>query len=191
MKYIVFDIETQNTFADVNSNEPKDLDISVVSIYNSVDQTYKSFTIDELDNLWPIIERTEVLIGFNSDHFDIPLLNKYYQGNLEHFKSIDLMKSFRDSFGKRVKLDEIAKATLGIAKSGHGLEAIAWWKNGEIEKIKKYCEDDVKITKELFEYARDNKHLKVKNWSGKIVEVPIDTSSWESKDFIVPQSLPF
>jgi len=196
-KYIVFDIETQNAFSDVNSNDPVDLDLSVIVIYDSQTDKYYSFSIDELDGLWPIIEKAETLIGFNNDHFDTPILNKYYHGDLFHFKSIDLLKSIKDSFGRRVKLDDVAKMTLNVQKSGHGLEAIMWWKNGEVEKIKKYCEDDVRITKELFDYALEHKSLKVKDFTGGVVEVPIDTSTWLAglnngvSPSVIPQSLPF
>ena len=36
MRYVVFDLETQNTFADVESNDPKDLSISVGCAYDSL-----------------------------------------------------------------------------------------------------------------------------------------------------------
>ncbi len=67
---------------------------------------------------------------------------------------------------------------MGEKKSGHGLDAIAWWRAGEIEKIKKYCIDDVRITKELYDYARTNNKLLFKE--GKdLHEIKLDTSKWE------------
>ena len=103
-------------------------------------------------NLWPIIEKADMLIGFNSEHFDTPLLNKYYPGDLTKIKSLDILKEIKNSLGRRIKLDTVAEATLGKKKIGHGLEAITWGKNGEIDKIIKYCLEDVKITKEVWEF---------------------------------------
>ena len=87
-------------------------------------------------------------------------MNKYYPGDLTQIKSIDILVSVRESLGRRIKLDSIAKATLGTKKSGSGLDAVKWWQEGKIEKVRKYCLDDVKITKDIYEYALKNEHLK-------------------------------
>lgn len=179
MRKIVFDIETQNTFQDTGSPDPASLSISVVGIYDSESDSYIAFEEHELARLWPILEASDLLIGFNSEHFDMPLLNKYYHGDLTRVKHVDILKEIKDSFGRRMKLDQIAEGTLGIRKSGHGLEAIHWWKQGEIDKIKAYCLDDVKITKEVYDYARANNKLIFKE-GGQLIEVKLDTSNWET-----------
>ena len=84
---VVFDIETKNIFADVGENNPALLDISVVCIYDYGRDKYESFLEEDFGKLWPIIEKADVLIGYNSNHFDIPLLNKYYPGDLSKIKS--------------------------------------------------------------------------------------------------------
>ena len=178
MRKVVFDIETQNTFIDVGSNNPADLDISVVTAYDYGTDTYTTVDIKDLSPLWPIIEKADILIGFNSDHFDIPLLNKYSPQDLNHTKSLDILREIKNSYGRRMKLDQIAEGTLGVKKSGHGLQAIAWWNKGDIDKIKQYCEDDVRITKDIYDFAIKNKHLKFKE-GGEIMQVNLDTSDWE------------
>jgi DEAD/DEAH box helicase domain-containing protein len=183
MNYIVFDIETQNIFQEVGSSRAEDLDISVISVYDSKTDTIKSFTIEEFSEMWPLFENTDAMIGYNSDHFDIPLLNKYYHGDLNEIKSIDLMVDIKNSYGRRPKLDNVAAATLGKGKISNGLQAVEWWKTGEIDKIKKYCEEDVMITKELFEYMRENKTVKLKDkFTNEVVEVLIDTSDWKADE---------
>ena len=190
MRKIIFDIETKNLFQDVGSREPAALDISVVCAYDSETDSYSSYLEDELKSLWPILEKADMLIGFNSDHFDIPLLNKYYPGDLTKIKSLDLLSEIKKTLGRRIGLNAVAEATLGRKKIGHGLEAITWWKNGEIEKIKKYCIEDVRITKEIYEYAL--KHGKLHYMDGKDKkDIKIDTSSWgkaggESMTFTLP-----
>lgn len=182
MDYIVFDIETQNTFRDVGKREPALLDISLVGIYDSRDDAYESFLEDELDDLWPRLEQADALVGYNSDHFDIPLLDTYYHGNLTHIKSIDIMKTIEEALGRRIGLDAVAEATLNESKSGHGLQATTWWKQGKIEKIRTYCLDDVKVTKKLFDYIQENEHIKFKDHrSGDIRTVELDISSWDKK----------
>jgi DEAD/DEAH box helicase domain-containing protein len=177
MRYVVFDVETQNMFDDIGSHDPAMLDISVVSAYDSETDAYTTVSIHELERLWPVFEHADALVGYNSNHFDIPLLNKYYPGSLLSIQSIDLLEAIKNSFGRRVRLDSVAEATLGANKSANGLQAIEWWKRGEIEKIKKYCQMDVELTKRLFEYALQNKKLLLKDGLRKR-EIPIDTSTW-------------
>ncbi|MBI2108712.1 MAG: ribonuclease H-like domain-containing protein [Parcubacteria group bacterium] len=191
MRKIVFDLETKNLFEDVGGNDPTLLDLSLAGVYDSETGLYTSYLQEELPRLWPILERADVLIGYNSDHFDIPLLNKYYPGNLTKIPSIDLLAEIKKVLGFRVRLDSVAEATLGVKKSGHGLQAVTWWKEGEVEKIRKYCLDDVKITKELYEYALKNGRLKYKDFSD-IKEIKLNTSLWEEKTpSAMTYSLPF
>ncbi len=180
MQKIIFDCETSNIFTDVGSSDARDLDLSVVCIYDSETDKYSSFFQEELKDLWPILEKADIIIGYNSDHFDIPLLNKYYSGDLSKIKSLDLLKEIKNSLGRRIKLDTIAEATLGTNKSGNGLEAVIWWKQGEKEKVKKYCLDDVRITKEVYEYALKNGILKYKDM-GVVKDIKLDTSKWQDK----------
>lgn len=180
MKKVVFDIETRNLFQDVGTNDPRDLDISVVCTYEYETGEYKSFLQEDFGKLWPILENADMLITFNGDHFDIPLLDKYYPGDLTKIKSLDLLKEIKKALGFRVKLDSVAGATLGYGKSGHGLEAITWWKNGEIDKIIKYCKDDVKVTKEVYDYALKTGTLKYKDGQAN-KEFKLDVKDWEKK----------
>lgn len=194
MRKITFDIETRNLFQDVGSNEAKDLDISVVCIHDSATDQYSSYLQEDLPKLWPIMEQADMLITFNGNHFDIPLLNKYYPGDLSKIKSLDLLEEVRNSLGRRIKLDTLAEATLGHKKTGHGLEAVMWWKTGEIDKIIKYCIDDVRITKEIYDYARKNGHLKYKDFgpTAALKDIKLDTKNWEEKiESAMTYTLPF
>jgi DEAD/DEAH box helicase domain-containing protein len=191
MRYVVFDLETQNIFEDTGSYDPASLDISVGSAYDSGTDTYTTVTVDELTRLWPIIERADVLVGYNSNHFDIPLLNKYYPGDLTIIKSIDLLEAIKESLGRRLRLDSVAQATVGAKKSANGLQAIRWWREGKIDEIKKYCEQDVRVTKGVFEYALANGKVLFMDGTKKR-EIPIDTSKWHpNEEHSMTHSLPF
>ena len=192
MRKIVFDIETRNMFQDVGSTDPRDLDISMICTYDYETDSYDSFILEDLPRLWPILEKAELLITYNGDHFDIPLLNKYYQKqtgkDLSTIRSLDILHEIRNSYGRRMKLDQVAQGTLNIAKSGNGLEAIVWWRKGDIESIRKYCLDDVKITKDVYEYALKNKKLFFKEGPFN-KEIKLDTKHWELESEAKTQSL--
>lgn len=180
MHKIILDIETKNTFQEVGSNDPAKLDISLLVIYDYATDSYMTFMENTLSSLWPILEKTDLIIGYNSDHFDIPLLNKYYPGDLTVVGSLDLMLEIKNVVGRSLRLDNVAEATLGKGKSGHGLQAIEWWKEGKIDKIEKYCRDDVKVTKDIYEHALKHQKLKYKNLLD-VVTFDINTSSWDKK----------
>ena len=166
-------------FSEVGSSDPADLTISLLAAYDSKTEEYTSYLVEDLDSLWPLIESVDVLVGYNSDHFDIPLLNKYYPGDLTRIKSIDLMKTIKESLGRRLKLDNVAGSTLGVGKSADGLQALRWWREGNVEDVRKYCIQDVKVTKDLYEYMRDNKKIKFKN-GPKVEEITVDITEWET-----------
>lgn len=173
---IIFDIETQNSFAEVE-NDFKKLKVSVVSVYSYLTDSYQSFSEDELYKLWPILEKADVLIGYNSEHFDLPVLNNYYPGDLLELPSLDLLKKIKDSLGIRLKLVDVAEATLdNVTKSADGLQAIKWWKEGKIDEIKKYCEQDVRVTKELYDFGKTNKQLFYKTLTGEVLPFAVDFS---------------
>lgn len=191
MRKIVFDIETRNVpFG--GSFDPRSLDLSVICVYDSATDAYTSYFQEDLNKLWPLLEQADMLIGYNSDHFDIPLLDKYYPGDLTKIKSLDLLKEVRNTLGRRLKLDTLAEATLGTNKSADGLKAVEWWKKGEYDKVVKYCLDDVRITKELYDYAFKNGLLKYKEL-GKIKEIKLNTAHWEkpAEKAAMTHTLPF
>ncbi|MFA6548034.1 MAG: ribonuclease H-like domain-containing protein [Candidatus Magasanikbacteria bacterium] len=171
---VVFDIETQNTFAEVD-NDFKKLKVSVISLYRTDTDTYHSFLESELNQVWPIFEKAERIIGFNSEHFDLPVLNNYYLGDLLLLPHLDLIKKVKDSLGIRLKLSTLAEATLdNVTKSADGLQAVRWWREGKLDEIKKYCEQDVRVTKELYDFGRQNKQLFYKNLVGEILPFAVN-----------------
>lgn len=192
IKKVVFDIETANIFSEVGSSDPVKLDISIVGVYDSVTHEYSAYGVEDFSKLWPILERADMLIGYNSDYFDIPLLNKYYPGDLTSIKSLDILVEIKNSIGRRLRLDTIAEATLGENKSGHGLEAVQWWREGKRDLVEKYCLDDVRITKEIYDYARKNKELKYKDFGDEKI-IKLNTKDWEkiAEPSALTHTLPF
>lgn len=177
MRAITFDIETANAFPTLARGDLSRMEVSVVGIHDSETGELSSYTKEEFPQLWAILERADLLIGFNSDSFDIPLLNRYYPGDLTSIPSLDLLVEVHKVLGRRIRLQSLAEATLGIGKSGNGLEAVEWWQQGLVEKVRKYCMDDVKITRDLYDHALKHGKLKFKDLGGSR-EFKIDTQNW-------------
>ncbi len=163
MRAVTFDIETANAFPSLARNDLSRMEISIVGIHDSETGEYTSYAKEEFPKLWPILERADMLIGFNSDTFDIPILNRYYPGDLTKIKSLDLLVEVQKALGRRVRLQSLAEATLNKGKGGNGLQAVEWWAAGEYDRVRKYCIEDVRITRELYDYARAHGSLKYKD----------------------------
>jgi len=176
MRVITFDIETFGDFG-TGAKVYDNLELTICCIHDSESDTYDSFLKEDLPRLWKILEHTDLLVGYNSDHFDIPILNKYYPGDLTKIRSLDLLKEISAALGRRVRLDSVAEGTLGTKKSGSGLQAIQWWREGNIKKLREYCLKDVEITKKVLDFALANGSLKFKELGIK-KEVKLDTSNW-------------
>ncbi len=179
MRAITFDIETKMVPMTRGRLDISELEVTVVGVHDSVTNEYTSYLANELSQLWPVLEGADMLIGFNSDSFDIPILNRYYAGDLSKIRSLDLLTEVYKALGRRIRLDSLARATLGRGKKGDGLKAGEWWEQGQFDKVREYCIEDVRLTRELYDYAKENGHLKYKDLN-KSKEIKIDTSAWES-----------
>lgn len=162
---LIIDLETKHTFREYA--EPRKLGISVAGIYDYTDHTCKIFTEEELPRLYPILEHASYIIGYNSNSFDLEVLQGYYPGDIHQFKTFDLLEDIKHILGKRYALNDILKTTLNKHKSGHGLHAIHLYQTGAINELKKYCLDDVTLTKELFEYGARRGEIFYPNGAGK------------------------
>lgn len=188
---IVFDVETQRAFDEVEGRRPEKLGISIVVAYDYADGEYKSFREHELNRFFPILESADLVIGFNHKNFDNKVLSAYYAGDLSILPHLDLLEEFYKAAGFRARLNDVAQATLGTRKSGSGLKAIEWFKSGDFASLEMYCRQDVSVTKDLYEYALANKKLKYKEIT-EIKEMPLDVSTWDRKATrAVNYTLPF
>jgi len=175
MDKIVFDIETKNSFADVGGQENlKKLEVSVVGLYSYKDDKYFVFDENELRKIDDFLKRSHLLIGFSSKRFDLPVLEKYFDFNLTAIPHYDILEEIEKTSGRRISLALLAEANLGIGKTSHGLEAVEMYHRGEIQKLKDYCLQDVRITKEIFELIKNQGYLWVPQRDlPQMVKVPL------------------
>lgn len=177
MRAITFDIESISESAVRGRVDVREQELTIVAIHDSKTGEYSSYAREELHRLWPILEASDLLVGFNSNAFDIPLLNRYYPGDLSAIRSLDLLAEVANALGRRIRLESLAHATLGTGKSGDGLKAQEWWREGKHDLVRTYCIEDVRLTRALFDYALTHGVLKYKDLR-EIKDIKLDTSGW-------------
>jgi DEAD/DEAH box helicase domain-containing protein len=180
---LIFDIETQKLFDDIQSGNPADLGVSIVSVYKRLVEKGKelegqmfSFWIHDLSGLWPLFANVDRIIGFNSLKFDVPVLAPLSPFDLKPLHHFDMLDIIKDILGHRLSLDTLATATLGTGKTDSGLNAVTYWQQSTPEslaKLQHYCEHDVIVTRDLYDYGVAHGHLKyLDRWNTpRIVDV--------------------
>ncbi len=159
--HIVLDIETQNLFSDVGGKENlTKLSLSVAGVYSYASNSFLTFAENEMPQFAKLLEETDLIIGFNINHFDLPILQKYLSVDLNKIPALDIMNEVISKMGHRVSLDDLASNTLGKRKSANGLMAVQYWREGRIDELKKYCLDDVRLTRDLYEHGLKNGEIK-------------------------------
>lgn len=99
------------------------------------------------------------VITFNGNRFDFAVLSRYVPVDGLMRRSFDVHESLHKQLGHRVKLEQLARDTLGSAKIGTGLEAVEWWRKGEIQKVVEYCKHDVALLRDIVSYGRTKGHV--------------------------------
>lgn len=174
MNTLFFDVETQRTFDEVGGRHNiGKLGLAAAVTYSTATGTFRHYTEADVAGLLAEIEAADLVVGFNVLSFDYEVLRAY--GPLKPPPTVDMLDHIYRRLGFRISLDSLAKATLGVTKSADGLQAVQWYREGRIQEILDYCQHDVEITRQLYEYGRQNKHLKYQDRNYRVQMVPV---SW-------------
>lgn len=180
MLQMILDVETKQTFDEVGGYFPEKLGISFVGVCLREGTDGKgemmSFFEDDIPKLFPLMEKADVIIGFNCDSFDMPTFNPYYAGDITKIPTLDVMMRIKDSAGHRIGLDAVAKDTLGVGKSGDGLDAIKYYQTKNWAALQKYCLQDVAVTRDVYDFGLQKGYVKFKNKWNRLIECPVDFS---------------
>jgi len=171
---MVLDVETQRGFNEVDRKKLHLLKVSVACIYDSKTNSYSSFEEKELLKLEETLKQADLIVGFNVRDFDMEVLAPYFVTPVKNMPVLDLLVEIEKVRGHRVSLQSVAQATLGLSKSGSGLDALKLYREGRMDELKKYCLDDVRITKDVYEYGLKNGQVMfVSNRDYATHEIPI------------------
>lgn len=184
---VIFDLETQKFFDEIEGSDPADLGVSILSMYvRTLDKDFNetngqmiSFFEEDLAKSWDYFKNASRIIGFNSKHFDVPALRPYLPLELTKIPHLDILEHVKETNGRRVSLNAIVKETLGDHKADDPANAIKYWAKRDEESLKKlkfYCEEDVRLTKEIYDYGLKNKKLIFKDYWNTIRTIDVDFS---------------
>ncbi len=160
-RIVVFDLETQKGADEVGGWKNAHLmKVSVAVAYDSFLDRFFVFMENELADLIRLLKMADLVVGFNIKRFDYRVLSAYTDINiLAKLPTFDILEDIHKRLGFRLSLNHLAVNTLNKEKAGNGLLALKWFREGNIEKLIRYCKQDVFVTKELFYYGLKNGYL--------------------------------
>jgi hypothetical protein len=161
MNIVYFDLETQRTANDVGGWDKKsDMGMSLGVTYSTNLNEYRIYTEKRVNDLVQQLLRADLVVGFNIVNFDYEVLMGYTILDLpRHLRSLDLLVEVEKTLGNKLRLDNIAQATLGLGKTGDGVDAIKWWREKRLMEVAEYCCFDVKVTKLVHEHGLEHREL--------------------------------
>ncbi|MBU1936186.1 hypothetical protein KKG05_02225, partial [bacterium] len=110
----------------------------------------------------------------------------YTFDSFTELSNLDMLLEVQKQIGFRLKLDTLAKATLGVKKLADGLQSIEWWKEGQLDLIEEYCRKDVEITRDLFFFALKKGYLLYERKDFDVVRIPLN---WNLEEFMQTQAV--
>ncbi|KMY66418.1 hypothetical protein AAU61_18070 [Desulfocarbo indianensis] len=194
MRYGVFDLETQRLANEVGGWQNSHLmRVSVAVLYDGPARDYRAFEEREVAGLIQRLAQMEMVVGFNIRRFDYAVLSAYTSQDLTRLPTLDLLEDVFQHLNFRLSLQALGEATLNAGKSADGLQAVEWWRAGEMTKLTAYCQKDVELTHELFIYGQTHGYLLYRRkgsgkgggggggggGQGELLRIPVDWS-WES-----------
>lgn len=117
------------------------------------------------------LDEADVIVSYNGDAFDAKVLTANGIVIPAH-KSLDLLAEIKRVSGTRFGLDAMAECNLGYGKTGSGKLAPIRWQQGHHAEVIQYCLNDVLMTQELYQLAREQGYLL--SPKGNALEIELD-----------------
>ena len=176
-RILYFDLETKYSADEVGGwGNIEDMGMSIGVIWDAADDKFHVYIEHQIQEMVDHFYRADQIVGFNHVGFDYRVVagvrhaDSYARSQLHTelagLKNFDMLLELKKLLGHRLKLESIARPTLGAGKSADGLQALKWYKEGKLDKIIEYCKVDVEVTRDVHRYAIENGKLHYDSRSG-------------------------
>lgn len=177
---LVYDVEIKHAIPDKKSDpiegirycngwrDYTGMGVAVVGAYDYEADAYHVYCEDNLFCFQNLIDRHDLIVGFNNYNFDDPLMAAHGI-RIDPGQSCDLLHEIARAKGferfnpgqcRGCGLDAMARANLGgMGKIGDGALAPVYWQKGMVGTVIDYCLSDVRLTKGLLDRVKDGGRL--------------------------------
>jgi DEAD/DEAH box helicase domain-containing protein len=171
---VVFDVETQHLADEVGGWDfIHRMKLAAAVSYSTADGAFHRYTEESVGDLIAELLDADLVVGYNVLRFDYTVLSAYTDHPLHRLPTVDMLAHLYRTLGFRLKLDNVAQATLGISKSANGIQAVHWYRRGAIDKVLAYCQQDVEITRQIYEFGRERGYVQYLDKRWRLCRVPV------------------
>lgn len=200
--HVVVDVEIEKTIEELPGgwNATDKMGVACACVWEYSGQRMRVYGPKDVEDLQTRLLKADRISGYNIWNFDFPVIwgiSKNDWKNDSAFampvkerlmaKTNDLLRRIwlsldlnPDRFVPRThggwKLDDVAEATLGVGKIGHGANAPKWYQEGLIQKVVNYCSDDVAIERDLSDFIDRHGYVVRRKRRGDVGETLLITS---------------
>ncbi len=150
------------------------LRLAAAVTYSTAMSAYHRYTEGRVKELIEELQSADLVVGYNVVEFDYEVLRGYSKAPFEELPTLDMMQHLTRRLGFRPSLEAVATATLRVAKSADGLQAVRWYRQGLIDKVLNYCQKDVEITKRVHEFGKQHRFVYYWNKQYQRQMVPVN-----------------
>ncbi|RIL07912.1 MAG: DEAD/DEAH box helicase [Proteobacteria bacterium] len=172
-RLVFVDVETQRSAEEVGGwHNAQLMRVALAVTWDAADGRFESWREREVQGLLARLAEADLVVGFNVRRFDYEVLRGYTDRDLARLPTFDVLDAIRDRIGFRLPLGHLAEENLGVPKGADGLQSLAWWKEGRVDEIERYCRRDVELLRDLFDRAVEQRFLLFRTRDGERVRIP-------------------
>ena len=166
-RIIFFDLETRLWAKDLRPDDEEagweDLrsgkgGASAIALYDTRDMWLYLYDDHTIENAARHLEAADIVVGYNSERFDLPCIEGLTHRRLRIRRHIDIYRLLVQEYARRgitgqkgdFTLDTISKKNLGRGKIAQGAHAKELAAKGHWGKLFNYCASDVLLTRYLY-----------------------------------------
>lgn len=173
-RLVFYDVETQRRAEEVGGWDRADLMLISVAVTYDDEAGFKVWLEKDAADMIRYMAGFDLVVSFNGNNFDSRVLSHYGDISGLQARSFDVAEYLSARLKHRVRLDDVAMATLQVGKSADGLQALEWWKEGRIDDIIKYCKQDVQVLRDIVIHGQEQGQVMVMENDDQSVNVGVE-----------------
>jgi DEAD/DEAH box helicase domain-containing protein len=172
---MLFDLETMRSAAEVGGwQNAHRMGLALAVVCHLEEGRFETFREGQAGQLGEALRAARLVVGFNVRRFDYRVLSGYTGADYNLLvPTLDLLEEVHRALGFRLRLDHLARATLGSGKSADGLACLEWVREGRLDLVESYCRRDVEVLRDLYLFGRREGYVIYRDHEERAMRLPV------------------
>ena len=174
-RYVYLCVTTQKASDEVGGWQHKHLlGLALAMTYDVVEDRYRIYTEETVDQLIDQLYQADGIIGFNTRDFDYQVLQAYTERPLPSLSTCAMLEDIQQALGYRLSLRHLVHETLGIDRPDDSLQTVAWYRDGRTERLIELCRRDINLIRDLMRHGATAGTLQYSDRTGTKGSIPVN-----------------